>query len=437
MKLHILPSSKGDCLVLEAASGHCMLVDGGMSNSMRAYGRDAIAEIVADRPLDAIYVSHVDDDHISGVLEFLRGALDWKVYDFHVANGENVRAPKFPRPPVIKNLWHNAFRDQIGKNAGAVEDLIAAAAPALLASGEASVMLYGAELAEIAQSVPQAIEVSQLVSEELLDIPVNRIPGPHPDGELLMVRDGQSAFPVGSLRLTIVGPTAAELRNLRDGWNNWLREFREPVAKLRATLRARIDAFSESALSGSPLELGDWNGIANYKNVTAPNVASLLFMVEEDGRRLLLTGDAQQDHIFRGLKTHAFLDADEACHLDVLKIQHHGSEHNADKAFCRAVSADHYVFCGNGSHTNPELSVLKLFFESRCGAQSARAKAAPPDTPFTFWFSSGSRFPDMTPAQADHMKRVEDLVDRQIARSGGLMSATFNQGDLYLTLDLP
>lgn len=413
-----------------------MLIDGGMSTSMREHGRDAIHKIVGERPLEAIYVSHVDDDHISGVLELLRGALDWKVYDFHVANGENVREPKFPRPPAIRNIWHNSFRDQIGKNTGPVEDLLAAAAPALLATGEPSIMEYGAELMQIAQSVPQAIEVSQLVGDDLLGIPVNRIPGSQHDGELLMVRENQKAFPLGSLKLTIVGPTKDELTNLRDGWNNWLRENRERVKELRATLKKRVEEFSEASLTGSPFDLRDWNGIEDYKGVTAPNIASLLFMVEEDGVRLLLTGDAQQDSILRGLKAHDFLNGDGACHLDVLKVQHHGSEHNADTAFCRAVSADHYVFCGNGSHTNPEVSVVKLFFEARCGSQKVRAKAAPDGRPFKFWFSSGSDFPELTPAQRDQMKRVEDLVDDQISRSGGLLTAEFNQKPRYLTLDL-
>jgi hypothetical protein len=46
--------------------------------------------------------------------------------------------------------------------------------------------------------------------------------------------------------------------------------------------------------------------------------------------------------------------------VDVLKIQHHGSENNLDEQFARTVSADHYVFCGNGSHGNPETDVIDL-----------------------------------------------------------------------------
>ena len=52
----------------------------------------------------------------------------------------------------------------------------------------------------------------------------------------------------------------------------------------------------------------DWEGIPDYKGVTVPNIASLMFMVEEDGKRLLLTGDGQQDFILAGLKRTGFLD---------------------------------------------------------------------------------------------------------------------------------
>jgi hypothetical protein len=83
-----------------------------------------------------------------------------------------------------------------------------------------------------------------------------------------------------------------------------------------------------------------WNGVPHYKSATAPNIASLMLMVEEQGQRILLTGDSQQDIILKGLQTTGFLDTG-AVHLAVLKVQHHGSDENLHAQFCRKVSADH------------------------------------------------------------------------------------------------
>jgi hypothetical protein len=184
-----------------------------------------------------------------------------------------------------------------------------------------------------------------------------------------------------------------------------------------------MDEFSTSLSVPAPIDLRNWNGIPDHKGVTAPNIASLMFMVEEGGKRLLLTGDSQQDFILAGLKTTGFL-ADGHLHLDVHKIQHHGSENNLDKDFAQQVSADHYVFCGNGQHENPDLKVIQMVFDSRLGPPAKRAlapKAA--GRKFTMWFSTEGD------GKADaHMREVKKLVRKLVKSSKGKMAAKFNTG---------
>jgi hypothetical protein len=47
-------------------------------------------------------------------------------------------------------------------------------------------------------------------------------------------------------------------------------------------------------------------------------------------------------------------------HVDVLKIPHHGSDRNIDPVFFRRITADHYVFSGNGENGNPERETLQM-----------------------------------------------------------------------------
>jgi hypothetical protein len=433
MKLHIFQSDHGDCLLLEGRAGGRVLCDGGMSSSMREHVRAKLSKLRDDdEVIDYAYVSHIDQDHISGVLQLLEDELEWRIYEHHENNGTPVAPPEVPRPPEIKGIWHNAFREQIKDNKGDIEQLLAAAAPALLASSVQELVSLGEQMQEIALSIPEAVAVSRYASPEILDIPINQLPGVDEKPKLLMFREDQASFEVGSMQFTIVGPTAAELRLLRAGWNNFLRDVdnRRKLRNLRDEIRRKVDSFGQENF-----DLRDWNGIEDFRGVTTPNIASLMFMVEEDGKRLLLTGDSQQDIILKGLELAGYLD-EGYIHVDVLKVQHHGSENNLDENFCRRVSADHYVFCGNGSNGNPEQSVIEMIFESREGAKARRALAPEAEgRKYRFWFSTTSEEQVPESKQAETFAEIEGLVADLIERSDGKLSAKFNTGT-SITLSL-
>jgi beta-lactamase superfamily II metal-dependent hydrolase len=118
----------------------------------------------------------------------------------------------------------------------------------------------------------------------------------------------------------------------------------------------------EEAKQLGAAELALAKELGNRKKVTTPNLASLMFLAEEQGQKILLTGDGHWEDIIKGLEHHQAFDGNDKLHVDVLKVQHHGAEHNIAKGFCERVTADRYVFCGNGEHANPDLDVLDLIF---------------------------------------------------------------------------
>lgn len=409
MEIHIFQSNEGDCLMIEDQAGeHRILCDGGTESAMRS--RIAVELnrwAQEEKAIDLVYVSHIDADHIGGVFAMLDAAAQWKVYDILLAQGDPPKEPELPRPPRVQGIWHNAFRDLVTKNTGKIEEALAASAPLLQSSQVQELVHLGHEYAQIATSIPQALKVSRLIKPDMLDIELNVLPqNPEYSGKLLQARDGQNDEQIGSLTISILCPTDSELKNLRTGWNTWLRDSanKKKLQEARAYYADGLDTADPFA-DGNPLDLYSWNGIAAYKEVTAPNVASTVLMVEEAGKRVLLTGDNHPDMILAGLEYGSYLD-DECIHLDVLKYPHHGSDHNITPEFTLAISADHYVFCGDGSNDNPELSVLRQVFASRIGPASQRARS--PEAigrPFTFWFSTS---PGACPPgkQRTHMEKV-------------------------------
>ena len=429
MKLDIFESAQGDCLLLEGKDKKLVLCDGGMRSSIKSHVRDELAKLRSKgRELEFVYVSHIDSDHISGVLQLLEDEVEWRVFDFQSSqpNGK-PKKPNVPRPPVINGLLHNSFRDQIGINTSTeVADLLAVAVPSLLATANLDLVNQALDLQEIAVSIPEAIEVSRLSAPDALAIPVNRVPGLSTTGKLLFFRDPVQSFKVGAMRFTIVGPGEQELTDLKTGWVNWLRDNKTRVRDLRRELKRRIDEFS-SGVPGSPFDLGNWNGIPDFKGVTPPNIASLMFMVEENGKRLLLTGDSQHEKILTGLRQTGFL-GNQGLHLDVLKVQHHGAKHNMDPEFARQVSADHYVFCGNGLNGNPEPAVIDFVFNSRRGTPSQRALAPVANgRRFHFWFSTTSAKQEPESPRCVAFEELEDHVEQLRQSSQGQLVLHFNQ----------
>src|SRR5688572_22516169 len=118
MKLTVFQSDKGDCMLLTGADGRRMLVDGGMRSSYSAHVAPALGQLFKDgKTIDVVYVSHIDQDHIAGVLQMMNDEVAWRIHEFQLRNDNpNHKEPEAPRPPKVKAIWHNAFHQQIAKN---------------------------------------------------------------------------------------------------------------------------------------------------------------------------------------------------------------------------------------------------------------------------------------------------------------------------------
>lgn len=425
MKLTVFQAAKGDCLLLEGADGRRMLVDGGMPLAYTAHVAPALSALRGpngDGRIDLVYVSHIDQDHIGGILRLLDDVVAWRVHDHHLAAGNaSHAAPHVLRPPEIDGIWHNAFHEQVGDNAGPIGRMLAASA-SILAGAEENVALTAAVRAgELATSVSEAIRVSRRIGPGQLGIRLNFEFG----GGLAYLRDGLPSLSLGGMRLFVLGPTAHYLRELREEWNAWLGEHQEALERIARSARRAERDLDASALDATiALTLTQAKELGNIKNVTPPNLASLMFLVEEAGRTILLTGDGHARHILGGLRRQGRLDDDVGIHVNVLKVQHHGSENNIDRAFCRKVTADEYVFCGNGEHDNPDLDVIGAIADSRLGPASVRSPNPAAAGPFRFSFSSRSTVTEKAAAKV-HMTKVETLVDQLVASSAARLSARF------------
>lgn len=395
MKLRIFQSDKGDCILISAGNKN-ILVDAGIASSYTEHVAPAISKL---KQIDLLCVSHIDDDHIGGVLKMVEDMVDWRVFDFHENNGTPIKAPKSPRPPKVSQIWHNAFSEFKTKNQADIESMLAAVANIMSTSDVAD----DQEISELAYSKGQAIQLSKRLKPGQLNIPLNKDFG----GKLVMIRKNTKTVTVGNLKLTILAPFEEDLDILRKEWNTWLDDNQAAVKKIKDKMKGD-EAFLGQSTSDVNFLIALTSVLGDRKKVTAPNLASIMFLVEENGKTVLMTGDGHSIDIMKGLKAARRLNANGGLHVDVLKVQHHGSEHNIDDNFVKVISADNYIFCGNGSHTNPELDVIDLIVQSRIGNNGKQNINGMNNKPFTLWFNSGESVTKS--ANKGHMMEVENLV---------------------------
>lgn len=414
MKLRIYQSDKGDCLLVSGDAGGHILVDGGMRKAFQDHVRADLGKMAAKKEaLDLVYVSHIDQDHISGVLELLDSVMAWRIYEYRKEQGANVKAPKFPKMPAIREIWHNAFSDVLQENAGSVERLLAQSSLVLGLASDLKLQEFALKHHELAYSVGEAIQVSQRVSTSQLNIPLNT----QFNGQLIMSRSpAKREARIGKMNIYVIGPLPSEVERLRDEWNTWLRKYKDQIRKLKQEAEADARSIGNSADRIRDFLAARVDELGKREKVTTPNLASVMLLLEEGTAKVLLTGDGHWEDILNGLEHHKKFDAKGKLHVDVLKVQHHGSEHNHNVNMAERVTADNYIFCGNGKHDNPDTRVVKLICESH-------RKVRPKDT-FTLWFNCA---PGQAPSGKPraYMKKVEKEVDDQIAVSGGKIKANY------------
>ena len=438
MIIKIFQSGKGDALLITGTKVN-ILVDGGVSDAYNEFVSKELNKLKkSNTKIDLACVSHIDDDHIGGFLKMIEDMVDWRVFDFHKKKGDaTVKAPKSFRPAEIKEIWHNAFHEVVKDNAGEIENMLAANANILSASANPVLK----EMGEIALSKAQAIQLSRRLKAEQLNIPLNK----RFKGKLVMIRKGAKPVKIGSLTIRTIAPFQADLDKLRKEWNDWLAENKKQITNIKEKVEKDAAFLGNSTFPNIAINTALANEIAPFllsqldlasttkvlgkrDKVTTPNLASIMFLIEEAGKTVLMTGDGHWQDIFKGLQAIKKLDMKKGLHLDVLKVQHHGSEHNLNEDFCNKITADNYIFCGNGQHENPDLDVLKAIIDSRTTKLAITPQAK---NKFTFWFNSNSK---ITKWKKEHMVKVEKLINDQAALHKNLKFKFMNDGASSMSL---
>lgn len=337
-KLEALQAKHGDSLLLHYGSDTApklAVIDGGPGGVWRDTLRPRLERIRAERGLakeepleiDMMMVSHLDADHITGILDLMKNLRD-------------LKDKKEPQPWKIRRFWHNAFDDLTASNTTA------------MASTNSS--LSTASFREIAGFNSSSLLASVGQGRELRDL-VNRLglSGNKPFNSIVKYPHTANPVKLGSLTVTAVGPDEKNLARLQADWDKKVAE----LLKKEADKKAKAE-------------------LADYVDKSVYNLSSIVVWVEQDGKTMLLTGDARGDYTMTALKAAGIMKEGEPLHLDLLKLPHHGSDRNVKQDYFDNLIAKHYVISADGRFTNPEVKTLEMISASR------------KDDDFTIWITN-------------------------------------------------
>ncbi|WP_158677502.1 hypothetical protein [Chromobacterium vaccinii] len=291
LTFHSLAAEHGDCTVLsygEADKQYRLVVDAGVGST--ADRLRCVLESGGDATWELLVVSHIDTDHIGGILALLE---------------DKSIAGRF------SDIWFNGRQhlDPLGS-----ESL----------------------------GVTQGRKLEALL--ELQGIHWNKAFG---KSAVCVQADGRQENKVldSGAEICLLSPTAKELARLRKLWDRAI-EVEQKTQKIAGNPPPKPRAGLE-AMGGSILNLRKLADTTTDLDASATNASSIAFIFEFHGMRVFFAGDAHPKVLVASSK---LLDASMREGIHIFKLPHHGSAKNVTKELVQAYPATQYVVSTNGKH---------------------------------------------------------------------------------------
>jgi beta-lactamase superfamily II metal-dependent hydrolase len=310
LSLRVIQADYGDCLILDYRSDqrcYHFLIDGGPDGVYPNHLKPELQKVAQEGGrVDLMVLTHVDEDHVVGLVDLM---------------SDIAPKPGSKKKPFINvdQLWFNTFQvDPDNQNA---YNTFCASATTQALNGKISNSAY---------SISQGDELEK--SSVILGVPLN------PNFPKSIVSLDTAPRPVvwDGLNLWVIGPSAQNLERYKQDWLKWFKKH-----------------------TGNPFSTGAARE-AQQIDRSISNLSSIMLLAEIPNRSILLTGDGTGADILAGLAQSGRIKKGGKLHVNVLKVQHHGSQRNASPEFFEKITADSYVISA-GKHKNdgnPDLETL-------------------------------------------------------------------------------
>jgi hypothetical protein len=333
LKLRVVQAQFGDCFILESGYGKrrkYVLIDGGPGGVYKPYLRGELKKIAAEGgKLDLVVLTHVDGDHILGLLEFMQ---------------ELKQAQEAGQPPLVQvsGMWHNGFSKILPEAADEAQqvEMAMAVEPDPPPQDPAAANRPAEPSPEAGLwDAPVDYGIKEGHQLQVMDAELGISRNPALKDRLMTLENAPRPVRAAGMRLWILGPRQEHLDRLRQKWIEWIKD------------QGLVFEVSRQLVKPDTSEA---------------NLSSIMFLAESGRRRILLTGDGLGDDVVAGLEYAGLLQPGGTIHVDILKVPHHGSARNVVGSLLERVLADTYIFSANGKYGNPDWQTLEWLVDAAC-----------------------------------------------------------------------
>ena len=324
----MLPAKSGDCFLLETDKKR-ILIDGGYHSTYHNELKSLLVS-TSNPEIDLLIVTHIDRDHIEGVIELLKD--------------------KMP----IKQIWFNSYEHlpkkvaSHGLNDDEVDILREYTMPQIQHEG----------IWEHDVSAVQGETLSELITQNQVKWNTSV------QGKAICIENIRSMCLNTNTKIVLISPTEYQLSNLAQAWINELKRKKWTfVATNDVRFGGAMEAFFLSSITTSDVQEREISynpklSIPELAEQTASpdksitNASSISVLIDRMGKKLLFLADGAEEQIIPAL------DDLRTNYFDVIKLSHHGSLKNATKLFDN-IDGEYFLISTNGiQHDHPHIATI-------------------------------------------------------------------------------
>lgn len=308
LKVSFLKAAHGDAIVIETCVGtetFRILIDGGPPEcyERRQGGKRTagpLQEVIEDlrqrgERFDLTIVTHVDDDHIGGLLKAFRHEKHRSVIanDVWFNSGKIIAQAFNTQVPEGSDIWIDDPEDRL-------------------------------------TSIAQGVEFDALLDEHCAFRRQVRFV----DGREIWFKHG---------KIFILSPTEQQLTRLLSKWET-----------------EEADSLTSGMAKDYHLSLPELRTNDKFvEDTSVHNASSIAVLIETQGHRVLLLGDALPSTVCSTLREHLGVSPENPLEVSVCKLSHHGSKANTSEDLLSLIRCEKFVVSTNGMrHALPSKTTL-------------------------------------------------------------------------------
>ena len=354
IEVEVLPANEGECILvtIEKEDIH-ILIDGGTSETYRRFLKSRLVQLKkAGKNIDLLIVTHIDNDHIGGIIELLK------------ENGSDIDS-KIIR---IKNIWHNSYKHlQIEKN-GELGRSERNLLHKIISNGEVATNCNLNKNDPI--SAIQGTTLAGLIFEG----------GYHWNEQfegMAIINNGINYQFGKECFISVLKPTMSDLEKLGKKWKRDLKKSKYSFTFSKDKLfddafeyycrcmpmdgNGNNEGISYSNHNTEEMTIEELSRKLVSKDKSITNRSSISIILSYRNKKLLFLADNITDSILEYLSK---IDKKYA----LVKVPHHGSANNINDEFIESIECDTYLISTNSEKYNhPDIETLAKIACKRTG----------------------------------------------------------------------